>query len=117
MKDSGRQEWERRVWRLVAKIPRGRVATYGQIAGWLGRPRRARMVGLAMRHCPSGVPWQRVVNAQGGISLRAAVGSMLTQRILLEQEGVALRSGRVPLSRYRWQGPRAASRSGRRQGG
>ena len=116
MKVTGRQEWERRVWRLVAKIPRGRVATYGQIAAWLGRPRRARMVGLAMRHCPSGVPWQRVVNAQGGISLRAAVGSMLTQRILLEQEGVALRRGRVPLARYRWPGPRAASRS-RRQGG
>ena len=62
------------------------------------------MVGMAMRHCPQGVPWQRVVNAQGGISPRAAVGSMLTQRILLEQEGVTLRSGRVPLARYRWQG-------------
>ena len=110
-------EFRRRVWRLVAKIPRGRVATYGQIAVWLGWPRRARMVGLAMRRCPQGVPWQRVVNARGGISLRAAVGSMLTQRILLEQEGVALLSGRVPLARYRWQGPKRASRSRSRQGG
>jgi methylated-DNA-protein-cysteine methyltransferase-like protein len=109
-------EFQRRVWRLVVKIPRGKVATYGQIAVWLGWPRRARMVGMAMRHCPTGVPWQRVVNAQGGISLRAAFGSMLTQRILLEQEGVTLRGGRVPLSRYRWQGPRKVSRS-RRQGG
>jgi methylated-DNA-protein-cysteine methyltransferase-like protein len=115
--DFQQRAWQRRVWRLVAKIPRGRVATYGQIAVWLGWPRRARMVGMAMRHCPQGVPWQRVVNAQGGISPRAAVGSMLTQRILLEQEGVALRSGRVPLSRYRWQGPRKVSRSRRRQGG
>ena len=75
------------------------------------------MVGLAMRHCPQGVPWQRVVNAQGGISPRAAVGSMLTQRILLEQEGVVLRSGRVPLARYRWPGPKSESRSRRRHGG
>jgi methylated-DNA-protein-cysteine methyltransferase related protein len=109
-------EFQRRVWRLVMKIPRGKVATYGQIAVWLGWPRRARMVGMAMRHCPTGVPWQRVVNAQGGISLRAAFGSMMTQRILLEQEGVTLRRGRVPLARYRWQGPRKVSRS-RRQGG
>ena len=75
------------------------------------------MVGMAMRHCPSGVPWQRVVNAQGGISLRSAVGSMMTQRILLEQEGVTLRRGRVPLARYRWQGSVKASRSRRGQGG
>ena len=107
-------EFRRRVWRLVAKIPRGRVATYGQIAAWLGWPRRARMVGMAMRQCPPGVPWQRVVNASGGISLRAAAGSMLTQRILLQQEGVVLRSGRVPLARYRWQGPRKASPPRRR---
>jgi methylated-DNA-protein-cysteine methyltransferase-like protein len=111
------QVWQRRVWRLVVKVPRGKVTTYGQIAVWLGWPRRARMVGLAMRHCPQGVPWQRVVNAQGGISPRAAVGSMLTQRILLEQEGVLLRSGRVPLARYRWHGPGKVSRSRRRQGG
>ena len=116
MNDFRGQVWQRRVWRLVVKIPKGKVATYGQIAVWLGSPRRARMVGMAMHHCPQGVPWQRVVNAQGGISPRAAVGSMLTQRILLEQEGVTLRSGRVPLARYRWQGPKRASRSPRRQG-
>jgi methylated-DNA-protein-cysteine methyltransferase-like protein len=110
-------DFERRVWREVAKIPRGRVATYGQIASWLGWPRRARMVGRAMRSCPSGVPWHRVVNARGEISRRAAVGSMMTQRILLQQEGVALRSGRVPLGRFRWQGPRQAVEKLRRHGG
>ncbi len=114
MSDFERHVWQRRVWRLVVKIPRGRVATYGQIAAWLGWPRRARMVGMAMRRCPPGVPWQRVVNASGGISLRAAVGSMLTQRILLQQEGVALRNGRVPLARYRWQGPGRVSQPRRR---
>jgi len=105
------------VWRQVAKIPRGRVATYGQIAVWLGSPRHARMVGRALRSCPQGLPWHRVVNARGEISRRAAVGSMLTQRILLQQEGVALRGGRVPLRGYRWQGPRKVSERLRRHGG
>jgi methylated-DNA-protein-cysteine methyltransferase-like protein len=97
------------VFRMVRQIPRGRVMTYGQIAALLGAPRAARAVGYAMRHCPPGVPWQRVVNAQGGISLRANVDSMLTQRILLEQEGVTVRGGRIPLARYRWIGARARS--------
>ncbi|HEV8532574.1 MAG TPA: MGMT family protein, partial [Methylomirabilota bacterium] len=84
---------------------RGQVATYGQIAAWLGFPRHARMVGHALRSVPSGVPWHRVVNARGGISRRAAVGSVVTQRILLEQEGVRLHRGRVALARHGWEGP------------
>ncbi len=99
------KRFHRAVHRLVGEIPRGRVATYGQIAELLGYPRAARAVGYAMRHCPSGVPWHRVVNAQGGISLRANVSGMITQRVLLEQEGVVLRRGRLPLDRYRWTGP------------
>jgi methylated-DNA-protein-cysteine methyltransferase related protein len=90
------------VWRLVRRIPRGRVATYGQIAALLGRPRAARAVGTAMRNCPGDVPWHRVVNASGGISRRARMESMLTQRMLLIREGVPLRGGRVSLKRYRW---------------
>jgi len=97
--------FRRAVWRLISDIPRGHVATYGQIAAWLGYPRHARMVGRALRSVPSGVPWHRVVNARGGISLRAAMGSMVTQRILLEQEGVRLRRGRVALARHGWDGP------------
>jgi methylated-DNA-protein-cysteine methyltransferase-like protein len=90
------------VWRLVRRIPRGRVATYGQIAALLGRPRAARAVGGAMRNCPGDVPWHRVVNASGGISRRARMDSMLTQRMLLIREGIPLRGGRVTLKRYRW---------------
>jgi len=97
--------FRRAVWRLISDIPRGHVATYGQIAAWLGYPRHARMVRRALRSVPSGVPWHRVVNARGGISLRAAMGSMVTQRILLEQEGVKLRRGRVALARHGWDGP------------
>jgi len=85
------------VYRLVRRIPRGRVATYGQIAALLGYPRAARAVGQAMKHAPVGLPWHRVVNAQGGISRRANIGGMLTQRLLLEQDGVRVRRGRVRL--------------------
>jgi methylated-DNA-protein-cysteine methyltransferase-like protein len=101
------KRFHRAVYRLVSEIPPGRVATYGQIATLLGYPQAARAVGQAMRRCPAGIPWQRVVNARGGISRRADVASMLTQRLLLEREGVPVRRGRVSLARYRWDGPRA----------
>jgi methylated-DNA-protein-cysteine methyltransferase-like protein len=92
------------VYALVRRVPRGRVVTYGQVAAMLRRPRSARAVGGAMGRCPDDVPWHRVVNAQGGISRRRVSSGMLTQRIRLEQEGVRLRRGRVPLARYRWEG-------------
>src|SRR5262249_2467600 len=98
--------FHRAVYRVVRAIPRGRVMTYGQIAVVLGWPRAARAVGRAMRDCPHDIPWHRVVNAQGGISLRANVDNMLTQRILLEQEGVPVRRGRIRLDRHRFKGPR-----------
>lgn len=92
----------RAVWRLVRRVPRGQVVTYGQVATLLGRPRAARVVGQAMRRCPADIPWHRVVNAQGGISHRARVSGMLTQRLRLEAEGVALRGGRVRLRHHQW---------------
>lgn len=100
--------FDRAVYRLVREIPRGRVVSYGQIAALLGAPRAARAVGYAMKRCPQGsaVPWHRVLNARGGISLRANVSGMLTQRILLERERIPLRHERVDLRRYRWIGPR-----------
>ena len=90
------------VWQLVRRIPRGRVATYGQIAALLGRPRAGRAVGGALRRCPADLPWHRVVNAQGAVSARARMSSMLTQRIRLEAEGVAFRRGRVVLRAHAW---------------
>ncbi|HKB25521.1 MAG TPA: MGMT family protein [Methylomirabilota bacterium] len=100
--------FRRAVYRLVRQIPRGCVATYGQLAALLRRPRAARAVGRALRGCPGDLPWHRVVNARGGISRRARAASMLTQRILLEQEGVAFRRGRVVLRAHRWQRRRMA---------
>ena len=94
------------VYALVRQIPSGHVATYGQLAALLDAPRAARAVGYAMKRCPPGIPWQRVLNARGGISLRANVEGMLTQRILLEHEGVHFTRGRVDLRRRRWAGPR-----------
>ena len=92
------------------RFRRGRVVTYGQIAAMLGLAARGARGGRRDADTArDDVPWHRVVNAQGGISRRAKVGSMLTQRILLEQEGVPVRRGRVPLAQYRWR-PTAAVR-------
>ena len=90
------------VYRLVRRIPRGHVLTYGEIAARLGRPHGARSVGHAMRVAPPDIPWHRVVNARGAISLRAPMSGMVTQKIRLEQEGVRLRAGRISLRQYRW---------------
>jgi len=91
----------------LRRIPRGRVATYGQIAALVGKPRAARAVGQVMSRA-DGVPWHRVVNAQGGISRRSRMTGMMTQRIRLEQEGIVFRRGRVVMSRFRWQNGAAA---------
>jgi methylated-DNA-protein-cysteine methyltransferase-like protein len=96
------------VYTVVRRIPPGRIATYGQVAAMVGRPRAARAVGGAMRRCPPGVPWHRVLNAAGRISRRARAAGMLTQKMLLEREGVALRRGRVDFSRYGWDAARTA---------
>lgn len=102
------------VYRLVRRVPRGRVITYGGVARALGRPGAARAVGHAMRRCPPGVPWHRVVNARGGISPRGSGSGMLTQRLRLEAEGVRLRRGRVPLDRHAWLPRRPAGPGERR---
>jgi methylated-DNA-protein-cysteine methyltransferase-like protein len=104
------RKFDRAVYRLVRRIPRGRVVTYGQIAALLGYPGAARAVGGAMKRCPARVPWQRVVNHRGGISLRANVSGMVTQRILLEREGISFRGGWVDLRQYRWTSPRRLPR-------
>jgi methylated-DNA-protein-cysteine methyltransferase-like protein len=99
----GRGGFYQRVYELVRRVPKGRVATYGQIAAALGNVRQARTVGWAMRSCPDDVPWHRVVNASGGLSTRAVHGSFHPQRELLEEEGVAFdHSGHIDLESYGW---------------
>lgn len=94
----------------MARVPRGKVVTYGQVAALLGVPEAPRAVGAALRHLPPAlarvVPWQRVLNASGGISLRGDVIRVDEQRWLLENEGVEFnRQGKVNLKEYRWAGP------------
>lgn len=86
-----------RIWKEVAAIPRGQVASYGGIARRAGAPRRARLVGHALKIAPAGMqlPWHRVLNAQGRISLPAGSKAHREQRRLLEEEGVRFRNGRV----------------------
>lgn len=88
------------VYFVVKQIPYGKVASYGQIAQLLGRPRSAREVGRAMRHCPGNLPWQRVVMADGTVT----GGSFAElRRSLLAEEGVQfLRDGRVNMKACRW---------------
>lgn len=101
----------KRIYAVVRRIPRGRVATYGQIADLAGIPRHARQVGYALHHLPddSGVPWQRVLNASGEVAKRAYPEDARWQRDLLEDEGVEFDvRGRV-LRRFFWK-PRGRSR-------
>jgi methylated-DNA-protein-cysteine methyltransferase-like protein len=92
-----------RIYAAVARIPRGRVATYGEVAAAAGLPGRARQVGYALHALPAGrpVPWHRVVNARGEVSPRAEPRFETIQRKLLEREGVAFDArGRVSLARF-----------------
>ncbi len=95
-----------RIYALVRQIPCGLVSTYGNVATLAGLPGHARLVGYALHSLPpdSDVPWQRVVNAQGLISLgRAYPGGELHQRHRLEAEGVVFdAAGRIDLKRFRW---------------
>ena len=93
-----------RIYAAVRKVPRGRVATYGQIAAVAGLPGHARQVGYALHALRSStsVPWQRIINAKGMISLGPMRGG-ISQRLLLEREGVTFdAAGRVSLRKFGW---------------
>jgi methylated-DNA-protein-cysteine methyltransferase related protein len=99
----------RKIYTVISRIPRGRVATYGQVAALAGLPGHARQVGTALGSLPDGskVPWQRVINARGEVSARGETspGGLAEgfQRHLLEEEGVRFdERGRVDLDRYGW---------------
>ena len=94
-----------RIFKAVRRIPRGRVSTYGAIAKVAGLPRQARLVGYALHRLPTGtgVPWHRVINASGRISLGDRGGGATTQRLRLIAEGVIVNAtGRISLKQYGW---------------
>lgn len=96
-----------KVYEVVKRIPKGKVATYGQIAWMVGNPRASRAVGYAL-HCnpmPGVVPCHRVVNRQGRLAPGFAFGGPGIQRELLESEGIVVNEdGYVDLHQYLWQG-------------
>ena len=101
---SDQQTPEERVWQVVAMIPPGKVATYGQVAALAGMPSHARFVGRTLANLPRGtrLPWHRVVNAGLRISLREDSGGHIMQRQRLEREGVEFIGQRV-VRGCRWQ--------------
>lgn len=107
-----------RVRRVVLKIPRGRVMTYGDVAAAAGMPGAARTVGYAMRALGPGVPWQRVLGRRNGKNAHITIRDLRSraeQRRLLEKEGVVFDArGSVPLADFGWQ-PRGARTAPRRR--
>ena len=113
-----RQAYYAQVWNIIRQVPAGKVTTYGQVASYIPPPAGmserdykawgARWVGGAMAACPEDVPWHRVINAQGKISL-PAWGGQERQRELLEAEGIKFDDReRIDLKVYGWEGPGAS---------
>jgi methylated-DNA-protein-cysteine methyltransferase-like protein len=102
--DDSPESIDQRIWLTVCAIPRGMVATYGDIAQRAGMPGAARRVGVALRRLPRGtsVPWYRVVNASGRSSLPPGPDGADRQHALLQEEGVALLPGTGAFRKHRW---------------
>jgi methylated-DNA-protein-cysteine methyltransferase-like protein len=110
--------WQR-IYAVVRRVPRGRVATYGQVSRLAGLVNGARQAGYALHALPAhtAVPWHRVLGAVGRISLRDP-GSAATQRLLLEREGVRFDAGgRVDLRTFQWTPARRTPPPAHRKGG
>ena len=92
------------VYEIVRRIPKGRVATYGQVAYLAGNPRASRAVGYALHRnpFPGEIPCHRVVNREGRLSDAFAFGGVNRQKLLLEEDGVEVSDGHVDLERYQW---------------
>ena len=96
-------DYREKVFRIVRKIPRGRVMTYGQIAEILGEGYTPRTVGFVMHSANDKTPWHRVINAQGGCSTRGLVLPHDKQQRMLEAEGVGFNDrGRCDLQTFLW---------------
>ena len=95
---------EQRIYAVLAAIPSGVVVTYGQVAELAGLPRAARLVGRTLRHIPvnSTLPWHRVINAAGKISLPLDSDSGKRQIARLQEKGLVVKGGRISLTKYRW---------------
>lgn len=104
MKKKEYSELYKKIWSVISDIPEGKVATYGQIAKFAGLGKNARIVGYALNKLPdnSNVPWHRVINSQGKISIRTGDIYHKIQKSLLEKEGIIFENGKIDLKRYGW---------------
>lgn len=95
--------WEA-IYKTIARIPMGRVTTYGTVAQLAGLPRRARLVGTALKSLPSShqIPWQRVIGAGGRLAFAEGSDAYAKQRRLLAREGVKMSGTRIDMTRYGW---------------
>ncbi|HVF50712.1 MAG TPA: MGMT family protein [Pyrinomonadaceae bacterium] len=101
--DVDSSSYRERVYEIVRRIPQGRVMTYGQIAELLGEGYTARTVGFVMHAAEAGVPWHRVINAQGACSTGRVLLPSNKQQLMLEAEDILFDArGRCDLNRYRW---------------
>ena len=96
---------EEKVYMVLAAVPSGSVVTYGQVAELAGLPRAARMVGRILGNLPKGteLPWHRVINAAGEISLAEDSPGFKVQKARLQEEGVVFNNNRVSLKKFNWQ--------------
>ncbi|TLU65122.1 MGMT family protein [Thalassotalea litorea] len=94
-----------RIWTLVALVPEGKVVSYGQLADLAGLPGRARLAGRALKLASptQNLPWHRVVNSQGKISLPKGSEPYQRQVAKLQEEGVVVISGKIKLDDFQWQ--------------
>ena len=98
-------DYETVIYTIIANIPAGFVASYGQVATLAGYPQNSRLVGRLLKQMPddSVIPWHRVVNSQGKISFPAGSDKYQEQRQKLLLEGVSFKNGKVNMREYRWQ--------------
>ncbi len=96
-----------KIYEVVKKIPKGKVATYGQVAALAGSKRWARVVGYALHACPdpARIPWHRVVKQDGSLAFDSVGGEPNPQKTLLESEGVRFKGGKVIMKDYQWDTP------------
>jgi len=103
--EQAQHEAQNRVYMILAAVPSGKVVTYGQLAELAGLPRAARLVGRILSNLPkeTQLPWHRVINAAGRISLAEDSPSFKLQKACLEEEGIVFSNNRVSLKKFNWQ--------------
>lgn len=104
MTDDQEPTREQKIWQVVAAIPHGTVASYGQVAAMAGLGRQARFVGRALGRLPAGhdIPWHRVLRSNGQIAFPEATEARRTQTEKLRLEGVEVNNGRVSMRTFQW---------------